>query len=479
MVTEQQLATYLTGDLRDAELTIFEDEILMDDSSRAELLAQRRVSAGLHALLDNNHEKLAQAILTTTRGLSNETLAHRITTHRPKVRQPRVGHPQVQQRAKPNRSWWHPLAAAAAVAMVLAGAWKFSKSQTASPASIAVLARAADAVWADASFAPQPGSVLKAGWLRLKAGTVQLEFSRGAHVVIEGPAEFQLVSDNEGRLDFGKLWARVPLSAHGFTVRGRDFTAIDLGTEFGCKALSHSPTEVHVFDGAVDVNTRQVRGNQALRLEAVVCDIPAQRSAFIGEDQISPSTSFLRGSRTELDIGSPGKRGSTSLDTRTGVWSVAGGGADIAGASDQFHFVSQEFTGDRTFVAQVTAVERTNPYSKAGLMIRDSMQPDAPYAMVFVGPETVGFEFRTATGRSQSWDGYVPGPGPGESKWVKLVRTGDRIVALHSSDGVRWTQLGKAQTLPISASARAGLAVTAHDNSALNHSTFDHVSAQP
>ena len=32
MVTEQQLAMYLAGDLRDAELTTFEDEMLMDAS---------------------------------------------------------------------------------------------------------------------------------------------------------------------------------------------------------------------------------------------------------------------------------------------------------------------------------------------------------------------------------------------------------------------------------------------------------------
>ena len=36
--------------------------------------------------------------------------------------------------------------------------------------------------------------------LRMKAGSVQVGFSKGARVVIEGPAEFQLMSDNEGRM---------------------------------------------------------------------------------------------------------------------------------------------------------------------------------------------------------------------------------------------------------------------------------------
>lgn len=338
------------------------------------------------------------------------------------------------------------------------------------PVNIAVLTRAADAVWADAASAPPPGRALRAGWLRLRSGAVEVEFSRGARAVIEGPAEFQLVSENEGKLRFGKLWARVPSSAHGFRVSAPGFAAVDLGTEFGCKVPQDGPAEVHVFDGAVEVRdaaakVRQMRENEGVEFSgAATRGIPAQRSAF------------LRESRTEMDIGTPAQHGSSSVDPRTGVWSVAGGGADIYGASDQFHFASQDFVADGTIIAKVTVVQNTDPYAKAGLMIRDSMHADAPYAFVFVGPSTVGFEFRTAAGANTSHAPYAGGPAP---MWVKVVRTGNTFAAYYGKDGVRWTPLGTAQSIPLAATVRAGLAVTAHNAAALNHSTFENVSAKP
>jgi hypothetical protein len=47
---------------------------------------------------------------------------------------------------------------------------------------------------------------------------------------------------------------------------------------------------------------------------------------------------------TARDIGGPGRPGSSFYDSAAGTWTVAGGGADIANTSDQFHFVSQGFT---------------------------------------------------------------------------------------------------------------------------------------
>ena len=490
MVTDEQLAAYLAGEMSDSDHADFEAKILADEAARHELLAQRKVSAGLRALLGGNHERLTQAILTTTRGVPNEAIVKRVVAHRP-VALARPAHPrsQIRHREVARPSWWIPLAAAAAVAIAAIVFWKGLPPREAERlGNIAVLTRAADAVWADAAFAPQPGRLMQAGWLRLRSGAAQIEFSRGARVVIEGPAEFQLVSENEGQLRFGKLWARVPPSAQGFKVSAPSFTAVDLGTEFGCKVPQGGPAEVHVFEGAVEVRdaaakTRQMRAKEGVEISgAATREILAQRSAFLGEAQLPQRTAFLRGSRTEQDIGNPGKRGSSSVDSRTGVWTAAGGGADINGASDQFHFVSQELSADGTIVAKVTAVESTDAYSKAGLMIRGSMNADAPYAFVFFGPSTVGFEFRTAAGSSAShapWSqtpyvGYTTAP-----MWVKLVRRGGVFAAYYGKDGVTWTQLGAPHTIVMSAAARAGLAVTAHNDAALNHSTFENVSAQP
>ena len=67
----------------------------------------------------------------------------------------------------------------------------------------------------------------------LAEGVVELEFSDGARVRIEGPAEFAARSGGL-LLDLcGRLLAYVPKQARGFTVTTPTAEVIDLGTEFG------------------------------------------------------------------------------------------------------------------------------------------------------------------------------------------------------------------------------------------------------
>jgi hypothetical protein len=123
----------------------------------------------------------------------------------------------------------------------------------ASDDTVAVLLQAPEAVWDDADPAPRVGEPLPPGWLRLKSGFAHLEFYSGAMVVLEGPAEFQIVSRMEAFCTRGKLRATVPEQAHGFTIRSPALDLVDRGTEFGLRVGTGDPTEVHVFQGKVDL----------------------------------------------------------------------------------------------------------------------------------------------------------------------------------------------------------------------------------
>jgi len=59
--------------------------------------------------------------------------------------------------------------------------------------------------------------------------------------------------------------------------------------------------------------------------------------------------------------------------------------------------------------------------------------------------------------------------------WVRLVRSGNTFTGFASADGVSWTQVG-AINVTMAGNALQGLAVTAHNNTTLNTSTFDNVS---
>lgn len=178
---------------------------------------------------------------------------------------------------------------------------------------------------------------------------------------------------------------------------------------------------------------------------------------------------------TDQEVGAPPLTGAASFSA-DGEWMVAGSGADIAGTADQFHFVVRDFTGDGTLTARVTSVETTNLYAKAGVMFRESDTADARYAFAFAGPGTVGFECRTATGATMTAVGYIGNAAP---VWVRLTRGNGIFAASYSTDGTAWTALGTPAALTMTASARAGMAVTSHDAGEVCECTFESVSLLP
>ena len=117
--------------------------------------------------------------------------------------------------------------------------------------NVAWLVNAQDCQWAEIKN-EMPGRDMRAGKrLRLQAGLAQIEFDRGARVLLEGPAELVLVSGSEARLVHGKLTARVPAAACGFTILSPQGKIVDLGTEFGLSVDEEGETTVRVFDGLV------------------------------------------------------------------------------------------------------------------------------------------------------------------------------------------------------------------------------------
>jgi hypothetical protein len=82
-----------------------------------------------------------------------------------------------------------------------------------------------------------------------------------------------------------------------------------------------------------------------------------------------------------------------------------------------------------------------------------------------------GYQRRLATGGLSTW---TQGALSGAPYWVRLVRTGNIFDAYSSSDGANWTLLAS-DSISMAAPIYVGLAVTAHNNAALNTSTFSDV----
>ena len=175
---------------------------------------------------------------------------------------------------------------------------------------------------------------------------------------------------------------------------------------------------------------------------------------------------------THQDVGAVGVAGFAWYAASTSTYVVKGAGADIYGTADAFHYAYQPLNGDGTVTARVTGVQNTNAWVKAGVMIRETVDPGSAQALMLVSySKGQAFQRRTVAGGASA---STAGPAVGAPYWVRLQRSGATLTAYSSPDGVTWTQVGT-DTVAMGANVLVGLAVSSHSVSATAQVTFDNV----
>ena len=168
----------------------------------------------------------------------------------------------------------------------------------------AVIAGQADAVWKNSSPLAD-GALLPAGPLQLASGIAQIELFSGVTVIVEGDAEFEIVSPMEMKVARGKVRARVPEPAHGFRIHTTEGEVVDLGTEFALD-VSAKHSEVHVLDGAVEWHPRAEPMQRMAKGEALSWSadgkgaaLAANAAGFVGMNDMREKLSAARQVRHE------------------------------------------------------------------------------------------------------------------------------------------------------------------------------------
>jgi len=135
--------------------------------------------------------------------------------------------------------------------VVAALVWRHvAPQQPRRPKPFATLTRATDSVW-DGPTQPQPGERLIASALSLREGTAEIRLASGVDLLVEAPANLELVDVGNSVLRTGRLVVRVPATAKGYAVDTPKARVVDLGTEFGVDVQADGETVVQVFAGAV------------------------------------------------------------------------------------------------------------------------------------------------------------------------------------------------------------------------------------
>lgn len=183
------------------------------------------------------------------------------------------------------------LSAAALILLVLFA--RFAPQKHGIP--VATLIDSLDAKWSGKDDQLQNGDqiVTSTEAYILQAGYAQLRFTNDTLVAFEGPAEFQILTDDQIKLNYGKLYSIVPKQAFGFMVSTPRAKIVDLGTEFGVYQGRSGDTELHVIKGCANL----ISGGQVDNVNMPVTQGDAKRiTALTGnvENIACDTTLFVR-----------------------------------------------------------------------------------------------------------------------------------------------------------------------------------------
>jgi RNA polymerase sigma factor (sigma-70 family) len=342
----------------------------------------------------------------------------------------------------------------------------------------------------DAALAQLPDPLQQAVILRYLEGLSQQEAARRAGCT---------TATMGWRSMKGLERLRGALSRRGVVVAGAAVLAV-LGVEAGAAAARGAPAAVTGSASEVAARVaaallKQVQlGNRLLRVVFAVLLVAgvALGAGIAHQSPLTPAGSqqpthpapgpeaardrpqALGQFDRSLDIGGPSRAGAAQF--AGGAYTVRGGGDDIYGKADQFHFVYRPWTGDGEITARVDSdPDQEGRQVYAGVMFRASLAADSHHAAALLEANgTCRFNYRDAANPASactSADSNQAG-----KYWVRLVRRGNTFTAFTRPDGAQaWKQVQELE-LPMPAALYVGLAVTAHDDAQLATTTIDCVS---
>ena len=161
------------------------------------------------------------------------------------------------------------------------------------------------------------------------------------------------------------------------------------------------------------------------------------------------------------------------VEAPVGTYTMTASGADIWYAVDEFHYAFKTLTGPGSIVAKVLSVDNTDPWAKAGVMIRETLEPGSKFAAVYITPGNgCRFQARVDTDIDATSDSSVATAEQiaiTAPYWIKIERdVAGNFRASYSDNGSTWRIMSwNPQNIPMGSNVYIGLAVTSHNNSAV------------
>lgn len=175
------------------------------------------------------------------------------------------------------------------------------------------------------------------------------------------------------------------------------------------------------------------------------------------------------------DVGAVALAGAARFDPASQTYMLTGGGANLWGKEDAFHFVWQKCwsADDRALAADIAwPTAGGQPHRKACLLFRQSLDPAAAYVDVAVhGDGLTSLQFRLEKGgATHEIQANLVAP-----VRVQLVKRGKYALLYCGQRGAPLAYTGAAVPFVLAPPFYVGLGVCAHDNATLATATFRNV----
>jgi TolB protein len=173
------------------------------------------------------------------------------------------------------------------------------------------------------------------------------------------------------------------------------------------------------------------------------------------------------------DIGAVSKPGSVEFDPVQKTYHISGSGENMWFASDAFHFVWKKVSGDVTLAADISWIGSAgNPHRKAALIIRQTLDPDSPYADAVVhGDGLTSLQYREERGGpTREIQANVAAP-----RRIRIEKQGDYVSMSIAADKQQLHSAGGSFKIKLSGEFFIGLGVCAHDNKVVERAVFANV----
>ena len=175
----------------------------------------------------------------------------------------------------------------------------------------------------------------------------------------------------------------------------------------------------------------------------------------------------------QSDVGTVLHPGSAHFDSAKGDYTISGCGENMWFKTDAFHFVWKKVSGDLTLTADISFVGvGKNPHRKVCLLVRQSLDPDSPYADVAVhGVGLTSLQYRDEKGETtREIQSNVTAP-----HRVRLEKHGDYVTISVSDAEGRLHPSGGSAKIPLQGSFYVGLGVCSHEKDVTETAVFSNV----